>query len=68
MRKWFNGLPPDEQDRRRRYTDQFEPHYRGFRARRLGTVRHIVEHRGGVAPVTVTISGLFGVTYTGSPT
>ena len=39
----------------------------GFRALRLGKARHISEHRTGVAPVTVTISGLFGVVYLGGP-
>jgi hypothetical protein len=34
----------------------------------LSEVRHIIEHRTGVAPATVTIKGLFGDTHTGSPT
>jgi hypothetical protein len=68
MRRWFSTLPGDEQARRHDFTARFKAPYDGFRALRLSAVRHISEHRTGYAPVTVTISGLFGVTYIGSPT
>jgi hypothetical protein len=68
MKDWFDALPADERDRRDEFKKKFEPLYRGFRALRLSTVRHISEHRTGVAPATVTISGLFGMPYTGSAT
>jgi hypothetical protein len=67
MKEWFNKkLPDDERDRRHEFKEEFKQHYDGFRALPLGTARHISEHRTGVAPVTVTISGMFGVTYRGN--
>jgi len=67
MRNWFAKLPDDEKVRRQEFKKRFKAGYDSFRASRLGTLRHISEHRTGVAPATVTISGLFGVTYVGSP-
>lgn len=67
MRSWFRKLPEAEKRRRREFEKQFKTSYVSFRALRLGTVRHISEHRTGVPPVNVTISGLFGVTYIGGP-
>lgn len=66
MKEWFKKLSDDEQVRRQEFKKHFKRHYDGFRALRLGTARHISEHRTGVAPVTVTISGWFGVTYIGN--
>jgi hypothetical protein len=54
--------------RRREFQDKFKLDYDTFCALPLGTARHISEHRTGVAPVTVTVTGRFGVTYRGSPT
>ncbi len=68
MKKWFNALPADEQVRRQDFKKAFKSDYDGFRALPLGTARHISEHRTGVAPVTATISGWFGVTYIGNAT
>jgi hypothetical protein len=68
MTAWFNQLPANERDRRREFWRQFQAHYDRFCARPLATARNISEHRTGYAPVTVTISGMFGVTYTGGPT
>src|SRR5262249_32900207 len=42
--------------------------YETFRALPLGTARHISEHRTGVPPVIVTVTGRFGLTYSGGPT
>ena len=67
MKDWFDKLPAEEQVRRREFAKQFKKHYEEFRAPPLGTARHISEHRTGLAPVKVAISGLFGVIYTGSP-
>ena len=67
MKTWFDQLPVDERDRRRQFSSQFMPAYDGFRALPLGAVRHVIEHRSGVAPATVSISGLFGVIYAGGP-
>jgi len=66
MKEWFRTRPEDEKERRKDFKKEFKTHYDGFRALRLGTARHISEHRTGVAPVTVTISGWFGVTYIGN--
>jgi hypothetical protein len=68
MRNWFADLDLDEQRRRREFGDKFKADYDTFRALALGTARHISEHRTGVAPVTVTVTGRFGVTYKGGPT
>jgi hypothetical protein len=67
MRTWFAGLASTEQTRRREFRNQFDAQYAAFRALPLGTARHISEHRSGVAPAKVRLSGLFGVTYIGSP-
>lgn len=67
MKSWFDSLPAAERDRRREFAKQFERHHKGFRTLPLGTARHISEHRTGLAPVKVAISGMFGVKYTGSP-
>ena len=68
MVAWFNGLPAEEQDRRREFKRQFQVHYDHFCGLPLGKARNVSEHRTGYAPVTVAINGLFGVTYIGSPT
>jgi hypothetical protein len=67
MTAGFDQLPAEEQDRRRKFRRQFQTYYDGFCRLPLGTARHISEHRTGYAPVTVTINGSFGVTYTGGP-
>jgi len=68
MTAWFNERPAEEQERRRDFRRQFQAHYDRFCGLPLGTARHISEHRTGYAPVTVAISGLFGVTHFGGPT
>jgi hypothetical protein len=65
MRDWFNGLSAAEKSRREIFTTQFD--CKDFSELPLSTARNITLHREGVAPVEVTITGLFGV-YTGSPT
>jgi len=68
MKDWFDALHPDEQKRRREFGHKFKSEYEAFLALPLGTARHISEHRTGVLPVTVTVTGRFGLTYFGSPT
>jgi hypothetical protein len=63
----LDALSVDEQNRRRAFQLQFDPHLTAFNQRPLSTSRNISEHRTGYAPVTVTITGLLGVTYLGSP-
>ena len=67
MRSWFGQLPDEEKTRRHEFKKQFKPAYDSFRELRLGKLRHISEHRTGVPPAKVTVSGLFGVIYVGSP-
>ncbi len=67
MKDWFDELSADERDRRREFRKLFQTHYKGFHQLPLDEARHISEHRAGYAPVTVKISGRFGVTYIGSP-
>ena len=67
MKVWFNQLCPEEQDRRREFWKQFQPHYEDFRDLDLSRARNISVHRTGYPRVVVTISGRFGVTYTGGP-
>ena len=55
--KPFNTLPPEEQDRRRDFQNQFDSH--------LGDIS---VHRAGYAPVTVATISLLGVKYEGSAT
>jgi hypothetical protein len=45
-----------------------DSHHKPFRELPLYRARHISEHRTGVPPVTVTVTGRFGLTYSGSPT
>jgi hypothetical protein len=67
MRDWFNALDAAERNRRHMFSSQFEPDHEAFRKLPLSTARNITMHRTGFAPVKVTISGRFGVSYTGSP-
>jgi hypothetical protein len=67
MKAWFDNLSAGEQQRRKQFRKEFNGKYEGFRALPLGNARHISEHRTGYAPVTVTISGRFGLTYRGGP-
>lgn len=68
MKGWFNKLPSDEQNRRRKFSKQFKNDYGGFTKLPLSTARHISEHRKGYPDVTVAVNGTLGVIYKGSPT
>jgi hypothetical protein len=67
MAQWFNRLSAEEQARRKEFSRQFKLDYEKFCRLPLGTARHISQHRTGYAPVSVKISTLLGVTYTGGP-
>ena len=67
MRIWFDKMVDAERDRRKEFKKEFKTAYDTFRALPLGNARHISEHRSGVAPVVVTITGMFGITYVGDP-
>ena len=70
MTAWFRrALEQDEQDRRQAFTREFEAGgYKDFRQHPLATARNISFHRAGYASsVEVTLTGLFGVMYVGSP-
>ena len=68
MRDWFDQLPSEEKARRKEFMEEFASICETFNSNPLGNVRHVSVHRTGVAPLTVTIRGHFGVTYTGGPT
>jgi hypothetical protein len=68
MRAWFNTLRAEEQDRRRDFWRQFQATYNAFSDLPLSRARNTSEHRAGYPPVEVTISGMFGTRYVGSPT
>jgi hypothetical protein len=67
MKSWFNGLDAAEKSRRRMFSKQFQADHNAFAKLPLTNARNITFHRTGFANVTVTISGHFGVTYTGNP-
>lgn len=67
MRNWFDKMTASEQGRRSEFKKKFKTAYENFRALPLGNARHISEHRSGVAPVIVRITGMFGITYVGDP-
>jgi hypothetical protein len=66
MRDWFKGLAAPEQNRRRMFSTQFQADREAFGKLPLSSARNITLHRTGFPPVEVTISGRFGVTYTGN--
>jgi hypothetical protein len=67
MKSWFNCLDAAEKSRRRMFSKQFQADHKAFAKLPLTNARNITFHRTGFANVTVTISGHFGVTYTGGP-
>jgi len=68
IKAWLKGLDPAETNRRGEFARQYAGCYGRFRRLPLSETRHIIEHRSGVPPIEVTVSSLFGVTYTGTPT
>jgi hypothetical protein len=66
--QWFTNLDEDEKNRRRAFEREFKADLTAFRNLPLSTARHISEHRTGAPPVSVTVTGRFGVTYQGGPT
>ena len=68
MSTWLKTLDSSEQTRRKNFSKQFATDYQSFCKLPLSKARNISVHRKGFAPVEVTISGQFGVTYVGDPT
>jgi len=67
MKDWFDGVPADEQTRRKQFSLEFEQIYKNFRDMPLSTARNISAHRVGYPDVTVAVIGAWGVRYEGSP-
>jgi hypothetical protein len=68
MQEWFAKILTDEQQRRKRFSAEFDPARETFRRLPLSIARNISYHRSGTAPVTVAVTGAFGAVYIGSPT
>jgi hypothetical protein len=67
MKDWFDQLSQDEKDRRQLFNDRFKLLYDNFRKLSLAPIRHTIEHRTGVAPASVAITSMYGVTHIGGP-
>jgi len=68
MSWWIKTLPPDEQDRRNRFSKEFADTRQAFALLPLSNARRTSVHRRGYAPYEFKIAGRFGLTYAGSPT
>jgi hypothetical protein len=68
MKEWYEARTADERERRSEFQEKFKLDYDAFRTLPLSTARNISEHRTGAAPVTVKVTGRFGVVYDGGPT
>src|SRR5579871_2018460 len=67
MRKWFAGLPADEQRRRNKYRSLLERHINAFAALPLSSARNTSVHRRGYPEAEARVFGRFGVTFMGTP-
>jgi hypothetical protein len=68
MKSWFASRDQAEQDRRKKFSDEFNPDYSTFIGHPLTNARNITFHRKGYTSVEVKITSHFGLVYTGSPT
>jgi hypothetical protein len=68
MKSWFGSLDQAEQDRRKKFSDEFNSDYSTFIGHALTNARNISFHRTGYPSAEVKITSHFGVVYTGSPT
>jgi hypothetical protein len=68
MKEWYEARTTDERKRRSEFQEKFRLDYDDFRTLPLSTARNISEHRTGAVPVTVKVSGRFGIVYDGGPT
>jgi hypothetical protein len=68
MKEWYEARTADERKRRSEFQEKFRLDYDAFRTLPLSTARNISEHRTGAAPVTVKVTGRFGVVHIGGPT
>jgi hypothetical protein len=67
VQSWVDQLPPTEPDRRKRFQAQFLPTYLAFNRLSLSRARNMTLHGAGTPPVTVEVSGRWGV-HRGGPT
>ncbi|MFZ0840906.1 MAG: hypothetical protein WAM77_25880, partial [Xanthobacteraceae bacterium] len=67
MATWFDKLPPEEQTRRRNFSNQFRADRQRFLDHALSNERNVSLHRTGIPSVVVAHTGFFGVTYVGGP-
>jgi hypothetical protein len=68
MKRWFDALPADEQDRRDQFSQGFKTARDAFAALPLSKNRNTSVHRRGYAPYEISIPGRFGLPHTGGPT
>jgi hypothetical protein len=60
LKGWFDSRSPNEQCRRRQFSELFRDDYQQFVKQALSTERNISEHRRGFPKVSITITGMFG--------
>ena len=68
MKAWFDGLPIDEQDRRKQFTARFQPERQTLDDHVLTKERDVSVHRAGYPDLKVAFTGFFGVRYQANPT
>ncbi len=68
LKVWFKDLSPDEQTRRRDFSEQFKSHRNQFREHNLTKAANIMVHRRGFAPIEGVVIGPSGKRYPASPT
>ena len=67
MTAWWDGLPPDEQQRREDFSAQFRADKQAFRKHHLTTERDVTEHRLGYTNIEGKVVGPFGQVHTATP-
>lgn len=65
VRTWLRNLPADEQDRRRKFSAEFEASRLAFAALRLSSSRRMTLHRLGYPHFEIAITGRFGAIHVG---
>jgi hypothetical protein len=68
MKSWFDGLPVDEQRRRKLFTKQFHVERKSFDDNYLTKARDVSVHRAGYPPLTIAFTGFWGVRHVSNPT
>jgi hypothetical protein len=67
MEKWFAGLPPEEQQRRQVFSDQFRADREAFRQHFLTPERDVTEHRLGYPNIEGKVVGPYGHVHIATP-